>query len=131
MSFIEQRARDVSRPALERVGNVLARWNVSPNAVTYLGLVLTIGVAALAGLGEIRWAGLLYVLAALCDAMDVTRWMARWPASAARAAALAPFSIRPLTALRNLSSFWASASTMRSSAEWPRSPCFWSSLSAR
>ena len=72
MSFIEQKARDVSRPALERAGHVLARWNVSPNAVTYLGLVLTIGVAALAGLGEIRWAGLVYVLAALCDAMDGT-----------------------------------------------------------
>lgn len=72
MSFIEQKARDVSRPTLEKVGHVLARWNVSPNAVTYLGLVLTCGVAVLAALGEIRWAGVAYVFAAVCDALDGT-----------------------------------------------------------
>jgi CDP-diacylglycerol--glycerol-3-phosphate 3-phosphatidyltransferase len=72
MSFIEQKARDVSRPTLEKVGHVLARWNVSPDAVTYLGLVLTVGVAVLAALGEIRWAGVAYVFAAVCDALDGT-----------------------------------------------------------
>jgi phosphatidylglycerophosphate synthase len=72
MAFIEQKARDVSRPTLETIGRTLARWNVSPNAVTYLGLVLTVGVAVLAGLGEIRWAGVAYIFAALCDAMDGT-----------------------------------------------------------
>ena len=72
MSFVEQKARDVSRPTLESIGRVLARWNISPNAVTYLGLVLTIGVAVLVALGEIRWAGLAYVFAALCDALDGT-----------------------------------------------------------
>jgi CDP-diacylglycerol--glycerol-3-phosphate 3-phosphatidyltransferase len=51
---------------------VLARWNISPNAVTYLGLVLTCGVAVLAALGEIRWAGVAYVFAAVCDALDGT-----------------------------------------------------------
>lgn len=72
MSFIEDKARDVSRPALEAVGRTLARWNVSPNGVTYLGLVLTIGVAVLAALGEIQWAGVAYIFAAICDALDGT-----------------------------------------------------------
>lgn len=72
MSFIEQKARDVSRPALETIGRTLARWNVSPNAVTYLGLLLTAGVAILAALGEIRWAGVAYIVAGACDAMDGT-----------------------------------------------------------
>jgi CDP-diacylglycerol--glycerol-3-phosphate 3-phosphatidyltransferase len=72
MSFIEQKARAVSRPTLERIGHTLARWNVSPDWVTYLGLVLTVGVAVLAALGQIRWAGVAYIFAALCDAMDGT-----------------------------------------------------------
>jgi CDP-diacylglycerol--glycerol-3-phosphate 3-phosphatidyltransferase len=72
MSIIDQKARDVTRPALEAIGRTLAKWNVSPDAVTYLGLVLTIGVAALAALGEIRWAGVAYIVAALCDALDGT-----------------------------------------------------------
>ena len=72
MSFIEQKAREVSRPTLERVGRVLARWHVSPDAITYLGLVLTAGVAVLLALGHIRWAGLAYIVAAVCDAMDGT-----------------------------------------------------------
>jgi CDP-diacylglycerol--glycerol-3-phosphate 3-phosphatidyltransferase len=70
MSVIEQKAREISRPTLEAVGRILARWNVSPDAVTYLGLVLTIGVAILATLGKIRWAGVVYIFAALCDAFD-------------------------------------------------------------
>jgi CDP-diacylglycerol--glycerol-3-phosphate 3-phosphatidyltransferase len=40
--------------------------------VTYLGLLLTIGVAALAAIGEIRWAGVAYIFAAVCDAIDGT-----------------------------------------------------------
>lgn len=72
MSSIEQKARDVSRPTLERIGHTLARWNVSPDWVTYLGLVLTLGVAALAALGHIQWAGVAYIAAAVCDAMDGT-----------------------------------------------------------
>ena len=72
MSMIDQKARDITRPALEAIGGRLARWNVSPNGVTYLGLILTIGVAVLAALGEIRWAGVAYILAAVCDALDGT-----------------------------------------------------------
>jgi CDP-diacylglycerol--glycerol-3-phosphate 3-phosphatidyltransferase len=72
MSFIEKKARDVSRPTLEAVSRTLARLNVSPDGVTYLGLVLTVGVAILAALGQMRWAGVAYIVAALCDALDGT-----------------------------------------------------------
>ncbi|MGQ9598123.1 MAG: CDP-alcohol phosphatidyltransferase family protein [Anaerolineae bacterium] len=70
MSLIEQKARDLSRPILETIGQALARWNISPNGVTYLGLVLTIGAALLAAWGEFRWGGVVYIVAALCDALD-------------------------------------------------------------
>lgn len=72
MSWIDKKAREVTRPTLEAVCRVLARLNVSPDAVTYLGLVLTVGVAVLAALGEIRWAGVAYIIAAVCDALDGT-----------------------------------------------------------
>jgi len=72
MSQIEHKAREISRPGLEAVGQALARWNISPDWVTYLGLVVTAGVATLTGFGEIRWAGVVYVFAALCDALDGT-----------------------------------------------------------
>lgn len=72
MSIVDQKARDISRPTLEAVAKTLAKWNVSPNLVTYLGLLVTIGVAVLAGLGEIRWAGVAYLGAAVFDALDGT-----------------------------------------------------------
>jgi CDP-diacylglycerol--glycerol-3-phosphate 3-phosphatidyltransferase len=72
MSFIEQKGREIANPTLEAVGRVLVRWRVTPNSVTYFGLLLTIGVAILTALGQIRWAGIVYVAAAVCDAMDGT-----------------------------------------------------------
>lgn len=72
MSLIEEKARDVSRPGLEAVGRFLVRLNVSPDWVTNIGLVLTAGVATLAALGEIRWAGVAYIVAAVFDALDGT-----------------------------------------------------------
>jgi CDP-diacylglycerol--glycerol-3-phosphate 3-phosphatidyltransferase len=72
MSSIDQKARDVSRPGLEAVGRVLTRWNVSPDWVTGVGLVLTAGVAAMAALGYIQWAGVAYIVAAVFDALDGT-----------------------------------------------------------
>ena len=72
MSFIEQKAREVTRPTLESVARLLSRWHISPDAITYLGLLLTGGVAALLALGYIRWGGLAYIVAAICDALDGT-----------------------------------------------------------
>lgn len=72
MSIIDQKAREWSRPALEAIAGTLARWNFSPNLITYIGMILTAGVAALAALGEIRWAGVAYLFAAAFDALDGT-----------------------------------------------------------
>jgi CDP-diacylglycerol--glycerol-3-phosphate 3-phosphatidyltransferase len=72
MSFIEQKARDVSRPTLETMARVLAQWRISPDWVTNFGLILTVGVALLVAFGQLRWAGLAYIFAAVCDAMDGT-----------------------------------------------------------
>jgi len=70
MSMIERRAREVTRPTLEAIGRGLARTPLTPDSITLLGLVLTAGVAALAALGEIRWAGIAYIVAALFDSLD-------------------------------------------------------------
>lgn len=72
MSLFEQKTRAISRPTLEAVARTLVRWKVSPNWVTYTGLLITTGVAVLAGLGEIRWAGVAYIVAAVFDALDGT-----------------------------------------------------------
>jgi CDP-diacylglycerol--glycerol-3-phosphate 3-phosphatidyltransferase len=72
MSIIEQKVRDVSRKPLEAGARVLDKVGVSPNMMTYVGLLLTAVVAVLAGLGEIRWAGVAYFVSAIGDAMDGT-----------------------------------------------------------
>jgi CDP-diacylglycerol--glycerol-3-phosphate 3-phosphatidyltransferase len=72
MSSVEQKVRDVSRQPLEAVARILDKWGVTPNMMTYFGFVLTAGVAVLAGLGEIRWAGVAYLVSAVGDAMDGT-----------------------------------------------------------
>ena len=70
MSLIERKARDVSRPTLEAIGRGLARTPLTPDSITLLGLVLTVGVAALAAVGQIRWAGVAYIIASLFDSLD-------------------------------------------------------------
>ena len=72
MSIIDRKAREYSRPLLEAVANRLDKWHVSPNMATYFGMALTTGVAVLAALGEIRWAGVAYIFAAVFDAVDGT-----------------------------------------------------------
>ncbi|HNS50946.1 MAG TPA: CDP-alcohol phosphatidyltransferase family protein [Anaerolineae bacterium] len=70
MSLIERKAREVSRPTLEAIGRGLARTPLTPDFITLLGLALTAGVAALAAVGQIRWAGIAYIAAALFDSLD-------------------------------------------------------------
>jgi CDP-diacylglycerol--glycerol-3-phosphate 3-phosphatidyltransferase len=68
--MLERKAREISRPTLEAVGRTLARWKITPDGVTYAGLLLTLGVAVLISFGELRWAGVAYIFAAACDALD-------------------------------------------------------------
>jgi CDP-diacylglycerol--glycerol-3-phosphate 3-phosphatidyltransferase len=72
MSIIDRKAREISRPFLEAVATRLDKWHITPNMATYFGLVLTTGVAVLAALGELRWAGVAYIFAAVFDAVDGT-----------------------------------------------------------
>jgi CDP-diacylglycerol--glycerol-3-phosphate 3-phosphatidyltransferase len=72
MSVIEKKARDISRPILESVGRHLHAWGLSPNLVTNVGLVLTLGVAPLLAWGQIRLGGILLAVASVCDALDGT-----------------------------------------------------------
>ena len=72
MASLEQRAREISRPALEAIGRVLARARISPNWVTAAGLVITVGAGVLAGMGFLLWAAVVYTAGALCDALDGT-----------------------------------------------------------
>jgi CDP-diacylglycerol--glycerol-3-phosphate 3-phosphatidyltransferase len=70
MAFIEQKARDLSRPPLEAIARVLHKLNVSPDWISNLGLLLTIGVGVLAGLGYLTWAGVAYLACSIFDALD-------------------------------------------------------------
>lgn len=72
MSIIDRKAREISRPLLESIAWKLDKWHITPNMATYFGMVLTSGVAVLAALGEIRWAGVAYIAAAVFDAVDGT-----------------------------------------------------------
>ena len=52
------------------VGSSLARLGVTPDAVTYTGLVIQIGVAVLIVQGRLLAAGLVAIVAALSDVLD-------------------------------------------------------------
>ena len=52
------------------VGSSLARLGVTPDAVTYTGLLIQIGVAALIVQGRLLLAGLVAIVAALSDVID-------------------------------------------------------------
>ena len=51
---------------------VLARWGWTPNKLTLLGLVLTVGVAVVLALGHTTLGGWLFLLAGVFDALDGT-----------------------------------------------------------
>lgn len=59
----------VRRNAL-RVGSVVGRLPVTPNQVTVAGMGFTFGAAVLAGLGHLRWAGLVLAFAGTFDILD-------------------------------------------------------------
>lgn len=52
------------------VVSVIARTGISPNAVTWLGFIITVVAAVLAGFGYLLAAGLVSLLAAFCDSLD-------------------------------------------------------------
>lgn len=62
--------RRTFKSVLDPIAGFLLKIGLTPNAVTVLGVVLSVGVAVLLGLGYITWGGILIVLSAPMDALD-------------------------------------------------------------
>lgn len=56
--------------ALRGAGTLIATLGVSPDAVTWASLVLTVSTVPLAATGHFDWAALMLALGAACDALD-------------------------------------------------------------
>jgi CDP-diacylglycerol--glycerol-3-phosphate 3-phosphatidyltransferase len=58
------------RSRISVVGEVVAKTGLSPNALTVIGLLFNVGVAAVIATGNLLWGGLLLILAGLFDVVD-------------------------------------------------------------
>ena len=68
--MLDQRARALLRPGLERVARPLARWGVTPTTVTVVGFVIGLASAAAAALAA-WWLALgLWLASRLLDGLD-------------------------------------------------------------
>ena len=54
----------------EALITALGRSPLTPNQVTVVGVLLTFGAAGLIAFGQLRWAGLVLILAGTCDILD-------------------------------------------------------------
>ncbi|HEX6290808.1 MAG TPA: glycosyltransferase [Herpetosiphonaceae bacterium] len=64
---IEARVRAITQRV---VGHVLGRSGITPNMLTMLGLVLTVGVTATLATGHLVWGGVLVLLTSAFDMLD-------------------------------------------------------------
>ena len=67
---LEEFRRGIARHFASPVVSVIARTGISPNAVTWLGFIITVVAAVLAGSGYLLAAGLVSLAAAFCDTLD-------------------------------------------------------------
>ena len=58
------------RRRAEALMSALGRVPLTPNQVTVVGLILTFAAAALVAFGELRWAGVVLIVAGTCDILD-------------------------------------------------------------
>jgi CDP-diacylglycerol--glycerol-3-phosphate 3-phosphatidyltransferase len=58
------------RRKAEALMSALGRVPLTPNQVTVVGLVLTFFAATLVAFGELRWAGVVLIVAGTCDILD-------------------------------------------------------------
>ena len=54
----------------EALMNALGRTPLTPNQVTVVGLALTFFAAGLVAIGQLRWAGIVLIVAGTCDILD-------------------------------------------------------------
>ena len=71
-SMFSEFVRKHSRKFLEPMARFISWTGLSPNVITVIGFVLTVGVAVVLGWGHLFWGGLLIIAAALFDAVDGT-----------------------------------------------------------
>jgi CDP-diacylglycerol--glycerol-3-phosphate 3-phosphatidyltransferase len=58
------------RRRAEALMSAVGRVPLTPNQVTVVGMILTFLAAALAAFGQLRWAGVVLILAGTCDILD-------------------------------------------------------------
>jgi CDP-diacylglycerol--glycerol-3-phosphate 3-phosphatidyltransferase len=71
-STLSDRMRRYGKTILDPTARALAQTGVTPNALTLVGFLLNVGVAAVLAAGYIRLGGLLLIFAAGFDALDGT-----------------------------------------------------------
>ncbi len=70
MSKLEQARRAIAAGFTQPVVRLLAGTSLTPNTVTWLGFLITVGAAALIVTGHIFAAGFVVLVAGLCDMLD-------------------------------------------------------------
>lgn len=70
MSKLEQARRAIAAGFTQPVVRLLAGTPLTPNTVTWLGFLITVGAAALIVTGHIFAAGFVVLVAGLCDMLD-------------------------------------------------------------
>lgn len=82
-AMLSDKLRPVIDPATAAIGRGLSRLGFTPNALTSVGLIATLGCAVLLGRGELLIGGLALIPAALIDIFDgalarATNRVSRW-----------------------------------------------------
>ena len=68
--MVSDRLRALFSPLLATVAGGLARLGLTPNSLTVIGLVLNLAVAVVLATGNLRWGGVLILVASLFDGLD-------------------------------------------------------------
>ena len=70
--MLTELARKYSRIFLEPMARFVSWTHISPNVITMIGFILTVGIAIVIGLGYLKIGGVLIIAAAGFDALDGT-----------------------------------------------------------
>ncbi|MCB0114026.1 MAG: CDP-alcohol phosphatidyltransferase family protein [Caldilineaceae bacterium] len=62
--------RPILNQPLATIARPLHRWGITPNGISIVGFLLTVAASALLAIGELRWGGVLLLIAASFDMLD-------------------------------------------------------------
>lgn len=68
--LLYQRLALEPRRLVEPIARLLAKAGISPNFLSLLGLLLSVGVAFILAQGQLFWGGWLLLVAGICDTLD-------------------------------------------------------------